>query len=254
MKGIEAAKLFAEEIAAKYKEYVKAVWLVTEEDSHTAIVLLDDTIVQDIMALDVVKNELPSVAKRIEKEKGIVIELVFYTLTDYWALIRHGSPVTFSEIREGIPIYDPSGFFTPIKKLLEQGRIPGTKEAMKNLLEEAPIRLLRVERMHLTRIADELMAAVVDSGQAPLLLIGVSPPVPRELADKLRAHFVDKGLLEPEYPKYCEEIVNFAKAIEHKEIEHVKGEDIDGIMDNAARFVERMEKLMRELLKAQKKE
>jgi hypothetical protein len=252
MKSIEAAKIFAEEIAKKYSEVVKAVWLVTEGGSNTAIVLLDDTKTQDVMTLELVKGELPAIAKKLEKESGVCMELVFYALTDYWALIRHGSPVTFSEIREGIPIYDPSGFFTPIKKLLEQGRIPGTKEAMKNLLEEAPLRLLRVERMHLTRIADELMAAVVDSGQAPLLLIGVSPPVPRELAERLEIHFVKKGLLEPEYPKYCGKIIAFAKAIEHKELEHVKGEDIDGLMDNAVRFVERMEQLMRELLKAQK--
>jgi uncharacterized protein (UPF0332 family) len=252
MKSIEAAKAFAEEIAKKYSEVVKAVWLVTEGGSNTAIVLLDDTNTQDVMTLELVKGELPLIAKRIEKENGVCVELVFYTLTDYWALIRHGSPVTFSEIREGIPVYDPSGFFTPIKKLLEQGRIPGTKEAMKNLLEEAPLRLLRIERLHLTRIVDELASAVVDSGQAPLLLIGVSPPVPRELADKLRLHFVDKGLLEPEYPKYCERIVAFAKAIEHKELEHVKGEDIDELMENAIRFVGRMEKLMRELLKEQK--
>jgi hypothetical protein len=249
MKSIEAAKIFAEEIAAKYKAYVKAVWLVTEEDSHTAIVLLDDTNVQDIMALDVIKNELPIVAKRIEKEKGTAIEVVFYTLTDYWALIRHGSPVTFSEIREGIPIYDPSGFFTPIMKLLEQGRIPGTKEAMKNLLEEAPLRLLRIERVSMDQMAFELLSAVVDAGQAPLLFIGVSPPVPREVADKLRVHFVDKGLLEPEYPRYCEDVVKYYKAVEHKEIEHITGEDLDVLLDKATKFLERMEKLMRTLVK-----
>jgi uncharacterized protein (UPF0332 family) len=252
MKGIEAAKIFAEEIAAKYKEYVKAVWLVTEGDSHSAIVLLDDTIVQDIMALDVVRNELPLIAKRIEKEKGTTIEVVFYTLTDYWALIRHGSPVTFSEIREGIPIYDPSGFFTPIKKLLEQGRIPGTKEAMSNLLEEAPLRLLRIEKIRMDQMAFELLSAVADAGQAPLMLIGVSPPVPREVADKLRVHFVDKGLLEPEYPRYCDDVIKYYKAVEHKEIEHITGEDLEMLLDKATKFVERMEKLMRELLKEQK--
>lgn len=252
MPKLEAVKHFSEEIAARYKEIVKAVWLVTDKESHTAIVLLDDTNVQDKMSLDIVKGELTLTAKKIEKEKGVGLELVFYALTDYWGLIRHGSPVTFSEIREGIPIYDPSGFFTPIKKLLEQGRIPGTKEAMKSLLEEAPLRLLRIERMHLLRVVDELASAAVDSGQAVLMLIGVSPPVPREVGEKLRTHFVDKNLLESEYPKYCDTLIKFSKDVEHKKVEHVSGEEIDELLDMSVRFVERMEKLMRKLLKEQK--
>jgi len=253
MVKLEPVKRFAEEIAGKYKDLVKAVWLVSEGESHTAIVLLDDTNVQDVLILDTAKDELALTAKRISRESGADLETVFYTLTDYWALIRHGSPVAFSEIREGIPIYDPSGFFTPIKKLLEQGRIPGTKEAMKNLLEEAPIRLLRIERIRMDQMAFELLSAVADAGQAPLLLIGVSPPVPREVAEKLKIHFVDKGLLEPEYVRYCDDVIKYYKAVEHKEIEHITGEDLDALLEKSTKFIERMEKLMRELLKAQSK-
>ncbi|MEM5814190.1 MAG: hypothetical protein QXD77_00010 [Candidatus Aenigmatarchaeota archaeon] len=252
MKSIEAAKLFAEEVAAKHKDRVKAVWLVAEEESNSVIILLDDTSVQDAAALGAVKDELMRAVNAIEKKTAVRMEAVFYPLTEYWMLIRRGSPVTFSEIREGIPVYDPSGFFTPIKKLLEQGRIPGTKEAMKALLEEAPMRLLRIERMHMTRIIDELSSAMVDAGQAPLMLIGLAPPVPREVAEKLRIYFVDKGLLEPEYPKYCEEGVLLAKSIEHGVKTHVGGDEIDDLLDKTVRFIARMERLVRDLLKGQK--
>lgn len=252
MVKLEAVKDFAQEVAEKYKEAIKAVWLVVEGKTHTAIVLLDDTSGADVAAIDTVKTSLLELAKKIRKEKKLDFELLFYLLTDYWELVRHGSPVTFAEIREGIPIYDPSGFFVPLKKLLEQGRIPGTKEAMKSLLEEAPIRLLRIESIHTGRIVDDLSSAVVDAGQAPLLLLGVSPPIPRELPDKLRIHFVRKRKLEPEYVRYCEDVIKYAKAVEHKEITHISGKDLDLLLDKAVRFVERMEKLMRALLEAQK--
>ena len=68
MKSIEAAKAFAEEIAKKYSEVVKAVWLVTEGGSNTAIVLLDDTKTEDVMTLELVKGELPLIEKKIEKD------------------------------------------------------------------------------------------------------------------------------------------------------------------------------------------
>lgn len=252
MVKLGAVKGFAEEIAAKYKDVVKAVWLVVEEDTHTAIVLLDDTSGMDVAAIDTVKISLLELAKKIRREKKLDFEVLFYLLTDYWALVRHGSPVTFAEIREGVPIYDPSGFFIPLKKLLEQGRIPGTKEAMKSLLEEAPLRLLRIERIHTGRIVEELSSAVIDAGQAPLLLIGVSPPVPRRLPEMLKVHFVKKRMLESEYIRYCQDVIKYAKAVEHKEITHISGEDLDALLGKAVRFVERMERLMRKLLAAQK--
>ena len=249
---LEVVKNFAQEIAEKYKEVVKAVWLVMEEEAHTAIVLLDDTSGADVTAIETVKSSLRNIAEKIKKEKNFDFRILFYLLTDYWELIRHGSPVTFAEIREGIPVYDPSGFFVPLKKLLEQGRIPGTKEAMKTLLEEAPIRLLRIERIYTRKIVDYLSMAVVDAGQAPLLLIGVSPPIPRELPGKLRIHFVRKKKLEPEYVRYCEDVIKYEKAVEHKKITHISGADLDVLLDKAVRFVERMEKLMRTLLAERK--
>ena len=246
-KSLSAVKKFVEELTGKYKEIVKAIWMVKEGNEHTMIILIDDTDLLDETSVDRLKVDAPAMAASVSKK--IKINVNFYLLTDYWELLRHGSPVTFAEIREGIPVYDPSGFFIPLKKLLSQGRIPGTKEAMRSLLEEAPIKLLRIERLYTTRIIFELSNACVDAGQAPLLMIGVAPPVPREVGDKLRVHFVDKGMLESEYPGYVEDIVKLEKEVEHGTKKNITGKDIEDALDKTVRFVERMEKLMQKLSK-----
>ncbi|MEM5804505.1 MAG: hypothetical protein QXU82_01510 [Candidatus Aenigmatarchaeota archaeon] len=248
--SIEAVKSFVEKVTGKYKEIVKAIWLIKEGKQHTLLMLLDDTRGLDEASLRMIKLEAPAIAAGVEKEKGVLMDVNFYMLTDYWELLRHGSPVTFAEIREGLPVYDPSGFFIPMKKLLAQGRIPGTKEAMRSLLEEAPLKLLRIERFFMFKIIDELAMAVIDAGQAPLLLIGVTPPIPKELPEKLRTHFVEKGMLEAEYARYAEEMVRLMKGIEHGEKKSVEPKEIEEAMEKTGRFVERMEKLMQALSKA----
>jgi uncharacterized protein (UPF0332 family) len=247
--SIEAIKSFVEQLIGKYKDIVKAIWLIKEGKGHTILILLDDTRELDEMTIKMVKADAPAIAAAIEKKNNVLIDVNFYMLTDYWELLRHGSPVTFAEIREGIPVYDPSGFFVPMKKLLAQGRIPGTKEAMRSLLEEAPLKLLKIERFYVMKIIDELASAVIDAGQAPLLTIGVSPPIPKELPGKLKIHFVDKGMLEAEYLRYAEEMIKMMKDIEHGEKKHVEPSEIEDALDKTMRFVERMQKLMEELAK-----
>src|SRR3989344_9690955 len=173
-------KSLIDKLTKKYPTVVKSIWMTSSSDEgkeDTMIFLLDDTNQVD----SITTNEIKLEAQKLAKSMGMKGEtdLIFYKLSDYWELIRHGSPVTFTEIRDGIPLYDPSGFFLPLKKLLLEGRVPGTKEAMKSLIQQSPMRLLRIERIHTLSVLDALSSAVVDAAQAPLMGVGVSPPTPK---------------------------------------------------------------------------
>ena len=237
--------IFVSKIAKKYPTVVKSIWMTPayeQESGNTIILLLDDTNQLDSITTNEIKNEVQKLARsmKIEREN----DLIFYKLSDYWELVRHGSPVTFTEIREGLPLYDPSGFFLPLKKLLMDGRVPGTKEAMKSLIQQSPLRLLRIERVHTVSIIDALSSAVVDAAQAPLMNIGVSPPTPKNIPQQLRIHFVRKRKLSPEYVKYYEDVIKVWKLLEHGNLKILKPEKIDDLVEKATRFVEKMEALM----------
>ncbi len=251
-KQINAVKDFCSGILKDYKKVIKSIWLLKQEVKGTkdllTIILLDDTKQVDGITKKKIETKVLEEERKIKNKYKISLYSSFYLLSDYWDLIKHGSPTVFCEIREGVPIYDPSGFFIPLKKLLLQGKIPGTKEAMRDLIAKAPTRVKRVEVLFKIKILEHLFNAVVEAGQAPLILAGVAPPIPKKIAENLKIHFVRKKQLEPEYAKYCDEIVKYWKKYEHGEIK-VDWEDIDDIAEKTALFVSRMEKLMGEIEK-----
>ncbi len=242
------AKVLVDKLVKQYPNVIKSIWMTSSSEGRagdTIIFLLDDTAQVDSITTDEIKNEARKVAKSL-KLKG-ENDLVFYKLSDYWELVRHGSPVTFTEIRDGLPLYDPSGFFLPLKKLIVEGRIPGTKEAMKSMLQQSPVRLLRIERVHTVSILDALSSAVVDAAQAPLMAVGVSPPTPKSIPEQLRVHFVRRRKLSSEYVRYYEHVMDTWKKLEHGKINAIKPELLDELVEKATRFVEKMEELMEKL-------
>ncbi|MBN2095384.1 MAG: hypothetical protein JW727_05015 [Candidatus Aenigmarchaeota archaeon] len=241
-----AVKEFCTSLLENYRPLIKSIWMLShEQESEGAIlvIIFDDTKTVDHITLGTLKLKAFELEKKVHKSHRIGIHTSFYLLSDYWDLIRHGSPTTFCEIREGIPLYDPSGFFVPLKRLLAQGKIPGTKEAIYDLISRAPTRVRQIENSFKARVLEHLFNAIVEGGQAPLILAGVAPPIPKKLAEGLQVHFVDKGLLEQEYVKYVQDVFAYWKKYEHGESGLHWG-DIDDFSEKTSRFVVRMQRLM----------
>lgn len=244
-----AVKEFCASLLHEYKSLIKTIWMLSPEesaDSLVMIIIFDDTRKIDHITLGTVKLKALDLEKNSKKNFGISIHTSFYLLSDYWDMIKHGSPTTFCEIREGIPLYDPSGFFVPLKKLLAQGKIPGTKEAIHDLISRAPSRVRHIETSFKARILEHLFNAVTEAGQAPLILAGVAAPIPKKLPEALQVHFVNKGLLEPEYVKYSQEVFSYWKRYEHGESK-IHWEDIDDYAEKTSRFIMRMQRLVQDL-------
>ncbi|NOQ55913.1 MAG: hypothetical protein GQ477_03865 [Nanohaloarchaea archaeon] len=249
---VSAIKGYCSHVLDSFKPVIKSIWLLTSNDfsktrDMTAIVIFDDLSEIDKLTmkkLDVCAHEASIIAKKKHK---VDIHTSYYNLTEYWDLIRHGSPVTFQEIRDGIPVYDPSGFFVPLKKLLRDGRIPGTKESMRSLIGKAPLRIRRIRHEFMLNVLEKIYTAVVDAGQAPLIMAGFSPPTQKMVATSLNEIFVKKKKLEPEYVRYVDEIVKTWKDYEHGKIKTISGDMLDKMLEHAGRFIRRMEDLMEEI-------
>jgi uncharacterized protein (UPF0332 family) len=242
----KAVKVFCESLLKDYQPFIKTMWLLPPEknaETTVLIIIFDDTKKVDHVTVGKVRLHAIEHERKILEKYGVDLHASFYLLSDYWSLIKHGSPTTFCEIREGIPLYDPSGFFVPIKKLLAQGKIPGTKEAIHELISRSPTRVRQIERNSKARILEHIFNAFVEAGQAPLIMAGVAPPIPKHLAHSLETHFVKKGFLEPEYAVYVREIVKYWKDYDHGE-RRIHWAEIDGLISRSALFIERMGRLM----------
>jgi predicted nucleotidyltransferase/uncharacterized protein (UPF0332 family) len=175
-----------------------------------------------------------------------------YTLTEFWDYARVCHPIIYNFIKEGKAIYD-TGFFMPIKRLLEMGKIPATREAIESYMEGAPKKLMRAKTVKLLMLAEDCYYAMLNTAQAVLMFMGLEPPVPSKAYGEVKKYLVDPGILDPKYAEWLREIIEIRKKIEHKELMDVTGAFVDEWIDKAEKFVEKMFQLL-SVLEFRKKE
>jgi uncharacterized protein (UPF0332 family)/predicted nucleotidyltransferase len=256
-KRLELAKKFKQEVLKKYQKLVKAIIIfgsVSRGDVHTKsdvdmLVIIDDTLgpISPEMKQKI-DFELLDLGKAINKD--IVVQPT-WTLTEFWDMARIGHPLLYTIVRDGWALYD-TGFFIPVRKLLEMGRIPTTLEAVERFMESVPKKIQRVESAKLFMIAEDLYYAMLNSSQAVLMFLGINPPPPKFTPDAIKEHLVDEDMLEKEYLEMIQDVIDFRKGVEHKEIKDIKGEELDEFIKKTKKFVERMEQLLASLEKKRK--
>ncbi|MFH0948999.1 MAG: nucleotidyltransferase domain-containing protein [Candidatus Aenigmatarchaeota archaeon] len=254
---LKLAEQFKEEVMKKYKNIIKAVVLfgsLVRGDFHEKsdidmLVIVDDTVARLTPEMkDRLDDELYFIAKKINE--NITVQPA-WTLTEFWDMARIGHPLLYTIVRDGWALYD-TGFFIPIRKLLEFGKIPATLEAVEKFMETAPQKINRVETAKLYMIAEDLYYAMLNSSQAVLMYLGMNPSSPKHTPAEVKEHLVDQKLLEENYLADLERVIDFRKKVEHKEIKDVTGTELDEMIQKAKSYVSRMEQLLLQLQKKKK--
>lgn len=256
---MEIVKKFADKVLEKYGKLVKCIVMmgsVAREEFKPksdidVFLVLDDTTGEIKEAdLERIDDELEKIVEGIPEAwktvKGNGEEKVCmlsvqpsYTLTEFWDYARVCHPIIYNFIKEGIAVYD-TGFFAPIKRLLEMGRIPATREAIENYMEGAPKKLMRAKTVKLLMLAEDCYYAMLNTAQAVLMFMGLSPPVPNKAYEDVKKYLVEPGIIEPEYAEWLREIIEIRKKIEHKELMEVSGAFVDEWIEKAEKFIDKM--------------
>ena len=240
---------FTNEARRHYGNIIKSVLIFGSAAKGTMVkgsdadlwVVLDDTMTKGSEDLEKVNSQLYLIAHEL---KDLHIQTA--TLTEFWDWARVGHPMVYNFIKEGVAIYD-TGFFEPIKNLLNMGRIPATREAIENYMEGAPKKLMRAKTVKLLMLAEDAYYAMLNSAQAVLMFMGLPPPVPNKAYEEVKVNLVEPGILEPEYAEWLKEIIDIRKKIEHKEIMDVEGKFVDEWLAKAEKFVDKMFSLLNAL-------
>ncbi|MFH1290190.1 MAG: hypothetical protein ABIH92_02160 [Nanoarchaeota archaeon] len=95
--------------------------------------------------------------------------------------------------------------------------------------------------------------AMVDTAQAALMTAGKMPPSPEHIPEMLKETFVDAGMLKIGYVKSMKELSSLHKAIVHREVNDMKGQEIDEWQELADKFLIEMTKTINTLLEAREK-
>lgn len=258
-KKFKLAQIFCDNVVKRYKKFIKAVIIfgsvvrndLTEKSDVDILVIIDDTIARFTPEMrEAFDIKLCDIAKSISEDISVQPA---WTLTEFWDMARIGHPLLYTIVRDGWALYD-SGFFVPVRKLLERGKIPHTIEAVELLMESAPKKIARVENVKLYMIAEDLYYAMLNASQAVLMYLGKESPRPKEAVKNVKEYLLANKLIEKKYVNYLERIIKFRKDVEHKKIKNINGEKLDKFIEIAKDYVKKMEDILNLLQRRRKEE
>lgn len=255
----DVAMDFALKVHKKFERLVKASILFGSEAKNVAgassdidiILVVDDaSVAWDIELIAWYREELGKLITSSKYGKELHVNTI--KLTTWWQDLIHGDPVVLNILRYGQPLVDMGGFFTPIKFLLEKGKIHSSPEAAFVALQRAPTHLVRSKMSEMGAI-EGVYWTMVDSAQAALIVAGKTPPSPEHISESLKEAFVDTGMLSMGYVRAFNDLFALHKNISHNKVTEVKGADIDKWQEIAEKFMMEMTSLVNKLLDIKKK-
>ncbi len=253
----EIAMDFANKVYKKFDKMVKSVILFGSSIKHTSnstsdidiIILLDDSSIkfdQELMAW--YREELGKIVQSNPYNKELHINTV--RLITWWQDLLRGDPIVINIIRYGESLIDFGGFFSPLKFLLQEGKIRSTPEAVYAALQRAPQHLMRSKQAEIGAI-EGVYWAMVDSAHALLMSAKILPPSPEHIPILLKEHFVDRGILKMKYVIWYRDLYVLHRKIIHGEINDLKGQDIDDWQEKTNEFMRKMAEIIDKIIKAE---
>ncbi len=254
----EKAEEFKKQCLKKYKEMVKTIFVFgsylrkdfTEESDLDILILLDDTKmrVTDEFKESVADN-LFKTAKKLDSRLHIQPP---WTITEFWDMVRVSHPLLMTVLRDGWALYD-QGFFIPMKKLLERGKIPASLESIELLMISAPKKIERAKNVRLYQVSEDCYYAMLNSSQAVLMYLGKQVPDPKATPKAVKEYLVDTKMLPRQYYKILEKVIKFRKDVEHKKVKEITGAKVDEFLEKAEDYVKEMRKIYQSLQNQKKR-
>ncbi len=236
--------------------YIAAGSLFRGEKSNDidVFILVDDTDVKKMSRFEL-RDRLRAIIIQLGFQAADItgvkkqFHIQVYILTDFWEWVKDASPVIFTVLRDGVPLFD-KGVFMPWKLLLKMGRVKPSPESidMHMSIGEKSITLAK-DRL-ISVVGQDLYFGVLNPAQAALMLYGISPPTHRETIKLMNEIFVKKEkLLEKKYVDTLEKLFTIYKNIEHGKTNNITGSEVDQLLKEADAYLTRIKKLFNQIEK-----
>ena len=245
---------FATKAYQRFDKMIKSVVLFGSQAKNTAvagsdidiIIIIDDASIQwDQELIAWYREELGKIIQTNPYKRELHINSI--KLTTWFQDLLRGDPVVINILRYGEAIIDFGGFFTPLKVLLQQGKIRSTPEAIYTCLQRTPSHIARSRASELNAI-EGLYWAMVDSAHAALMAAKQVPPSPEHIPIMLKELFVDTGNLKMKQVINYRDLYVLHRKIVHGEITDLKGAEIDVWQANTDEFVQEMTRIVKEIV------
>jgi len=261
LQAIKVCEIHKSMVIKKFEKYVVSYVAVgsvfrgdaTSHDIDVAVII-DDTDVKRMSRTEL-RDKLGSIIRAMGYQANDmaqakkVFHVQVYILTDFWDGIRDATPVFFTFLRDGIPLYD-KGIFMPQKLLLNMGRIKPSPEAIDMHMDVGERLLDRAKGKMLGIMIEDVYYAAMNPSQAALMFYGFPPSSPKETIKLTEEIFVkNEKILKHSDINTLKKAHQFYKDIEHGKIKEVTGKQIDSLMIEVADYVKKIKDLVTKLEK-----
>lgn len=245
--AVEIAYGFAKEAYGEYGKLIKAIVLFGSASRHTQkrnsdidiLLILDDVSV--VWTRELVET-YKIIGEKLIAKVSPRIHVTTLKLTTFWEHIRAGDPIGINILRDGVALID-TGFFSPAQQMLLQGHIRPSAESVWNYYSRSKA-LMRDSRGHLIAALMDMYWACIDASHAALMRQGLVPPSPDHVADLVNEKLAKPGLIPKRHAETMNRFYKLYKAISHKEIGDVTGQQFEQYYAQAKDLCEAMQGLV----------
>ena len=234
-KDLELADKFARSAKDRYKEMIASVLLVkgaSADETNKAVLIVDDyntpLLVQTI-------NEMKMALTEENFKQKLDLEFSIMLASDFWKHFNEQNREVWDMMRRSYIVQD-IGFMSPLLDLFVKGRIRPTKEA-RNVYFMKAEKSLKNSNSHLRTAIIDIYWSIIDVAHAAVMMAGITPPSPKDLAETFRRELVARNLLHKRCADVIDNIYNIAKDILHKKRWDVTGKEFDLLVADAEFFI-----------------
>lgn len=216
-------------------------------------VVVDDTDVKRMNRVELLEKLRGIIYDYIREATALaavknILNVQVWLLTDFWQRVKDAEPVAFTFIRDGIPLYD-RGTFIPWKLLLKMGRIKPSPEAIDLYMKQGEQTEEMVKRRLLDAMVD-VYYGIVTPTQAMMMLAGEAPPVPKTIAQEVKAVLVEREkVMSEKNLKTLEKAVHLFKQYEYGKLKEFSGSEVETFMKECRAYNTMLKELRKKLEK-----
>ena len=243
MEEVDKVYDFTSTIVKKFGTFIKAVAVfgsfakkTESESSDTDVaVIVDDSFGPMDKALYVAfQTEMNSLMKLYPK-----LHLNTVSISQFWDSVRRGDPLAIQMLRDGVALYD-LGFFVPLKRLLIQGKIRPTDEAVNAALSRAFFNANNYTSVLLNGV-HTLYWAAVEAAHAGVMKYGKISGSPHEMTGLLKETLLKDKILTEDEVKVYERIFSMEKEIEKGDLTYIEAEKLEKAHKEVIKFVTKID-------------
>lgn len=242
---LRKAGALADRLSAKYKGMVSSVMVSRPSGKGVGMFFVIDDLNNVVAGQNL--EDIRLAASEIGFSEKFEVDSEFMLASDFWQLFRARDERIMDIVRGYIVVSD-RGFMVPLQDMLVTGKIRPSKESVQVYFVKAE-RSVKIADEHVSKAVVDLYWAVIDTAHAAVMLAGITPLSPEDLAETVRKEFVVRNLVHRRCAEIVAKFYGAAKRIMHRERFEISGKEFDAYVADADFFIKEMERFVREHMK-----